>query len=60
MKLNFENFDFSLISTSLFVNVLKMALKFKKRDIKFDTVFINKIEFQNENFFDINRKNFVF
>ena len=37
-----------------------MALKFKKRDIKFDTVFINKIEFQNENFFDINRKNFVF
>ena len=37
-----------------------MALKFKIRDRKFDTVFINQIEFQNENFFDINRKNFVF
>ena len=55
-----ENFDFSFILTSLFVSVLKMALRFKKRDIRFVIVFINEIEFQNENFFGINRKNFVF
>ena len=48
------------MSTSLLVNGLNMTLKFKKRDFKFDTVFINKIEFQNKNSFDINRKNFVF
>ena len=60
MKLNFENSDFSLISTSLFVNVLKTALKFKKRDIKFDTVFVNEMEFQIKKRFDTSRKNFVF
>ena len=48
------------MSTSLFVNVLKMTLKFKKRDIKFNAIFVNRTRFQIKNFFDHNRKNFVF
>ena len=37
-----------------------MTLKFKKRDIEFDTVFVNEIEFQIKNFFDICIKKLVF
>ena len=48
------------MSTSLFVNALKMTLKIKKRDIKFDTVFVNEIEFQVKKFFDLSSKNFAF
>ena len=48
------------MSTSLFVNVLKMTLKFKKRDIKFDTVLVNEIKFQIKNFLDPTEKNFIF
>ena len=58
--MNFENFDFSLISNSLFANDLKTALQFEKRDNKLDIVFVNEIEFQIRKFFDTSRKNFVF
>ena len=57
--MNFENFDFSLISNSLFANDLKTALN-EKRDNKLDIVFVNEIEFQIRKFFDTSRKNFVF
>ena len=50
--MNFENFDFLLISNSVFVNDLKTALKFKKRDNKLDTVFVNELELQIRKFFD--------
>ena len=49
-----------MISISLFVNVLKMTLKFKNRDIEFDIVPVNEIKFQIKNFFDLTRKNFIF
>ena len=54
-KLNLENFNFSLMSICLFVNVLKITLKFIKRDIKLDTIFVNKIRFQIKEIFDLSR-----
>ena len=48
------------MSISLFVNVLKMTLKFKKREMKFDTVTVNQIEFQIKKIFEVSGKNFVF
>ena len=37
-----------------------MTLKFKKRDIRFNKVFVNKIRFQIKEIFDLSRKNFIF
>ena len=48
------------MSICLFVNVLKITLKFKKRDVKLDTIFVNKIRFQIKEIFDLSRKNFIF
>ena len=47
------------MSTSLFVNVLKMTLKFKKSDTEFNIVFVNEIGFLIKNILDICKKKFI-
>ena len=45
VKLNLKKFEFLLISISLFIYVLKMTIKFEKRDIEFDIVPVNEFKF---------------
>ena len=48
------------MSISLFIYVLKMTIKFEKRDIELDIVPVNEIKFQIKKFFDLTRKNLIF